>query len=265
MEDFIDSAIAEAKAASTETAQPEVTDAPQEENTNPTDATEQGNDDVVFPKKAVNAISRRDRTIGKLRAESEALRAELAKLQQPVTKESSNDGKPNESDFSTYGDYLEALQDWKVEKKLSTTFAEREAKTKQAQVNSEMQAWKSERETNMAAQAQELIKSAPDYHAVLAANADILDALPGDIQDVLLEIDNAPLAVFNLAKEGKLEALATMTPIRAAMELSRASAQAVKPQTKAPHPLSPARGAASSSKSLDQMKADELVDKWLKS
>lgn len=259
MNSYIDSAIAEAVA--TPVAQPEEVVANNATENQEADAVEQGEkEEVVFPKKAVNAITRRDRQIGKLRAEAESLKAELAKYQQPAPQTKADDGKPKESDYETYADYLEALGDWKVDSKLSKTLAERETKEKQARVDSELTAWRAEREANMATQAQELIKSNPEYHTVLAEHADIIESLPAEIQDVFLDADNAPLAVFNLAKEGKLEALASMSPIRAAMEISRASAQAVtKPQSKAPAPFSTPRGVAASGKDPLKMTPDDLL------
>lgn len=251
--------------ATTETTDAEAPDA---------ESTEVDSKGVEFPKKAVNAITRRDRQIGKLRAQFEqerAARAELeakiAQLQQPA-QPVKTDGPPKETEFNTYAEYLEARQEFLLNQKLS----ERDAKASEAQKKQtealqtqKEQAWAAERETVVAKQAQEFTSTVPDAQAVFEEYADVIDEFSPELQRLFLEADNTPLAFYNLAKEGKLEALVSMPLARAAMEIGRAQVKAVqKPQTKAPAPLPAARGSVAGSKSLEQMSPDELL-KWVRS
>jgi len=281
-DEYIDAIIAESSAAATpEPAQQPAADAPKPDaaakeppadpNAEPNEA--DGDDDrIEFPKKALNALSRRDKTIGKLRAELAAARSAnpaATPQPQPQPKPQSpaqppaaqGDGAPKMEDYKNYADYLEARSDWKIEQAL----ASRETKQQEAQQQTTEQKWVTERETAVETQAVEFIKATPDALAVVQENADVIDAFPAHIQRALLEADNAPLAVYNLAKEGKLEALASMSPAKAAMEIGRAQAQApAKPQSKAPAPLAAARGSVAASKSLESMSGTELLQ-WVNS
>lgn len=215
----------------------------------------------TFPKKAVNALSRRDKQIGKLKAQYEQAQSELNQLRQAqaVKPQVKSDGAPKEADFNNYADYMEARTEWKIEQRL----ADRDGKQQQAQTATQEEAYINSRREHLSATAKEFVKSIPDAQSVIDDHADIADEFPPHIQRLFLDADNAPLAFYNLAKEGKLEALASMSPARAAMEIGRAQAQTVtKPQTKAPAPLPASRGSVASGKSLDSMSGDELL-KWI--
>lgn len=276
MTDFIDSAIAEGIAATTENAQPtadattETTDTKATEETQaPEGKTEQDagkpEDDTPFPKKAVNAISRRDKQIGKLRAEREQLASELEKYrQQAQLKQTQNNtpaGAPKEADYKTYAEYLEAVNDYKIDQK----FAKLQGEQKQTQQNTQEQAWVSERQTAIETQAADFIKENPEALALVQEYADVVDNFSPELERLFLEADNAPLAFYNLAKEGKLEALPSMSLAKAAMEIGRAQTQTpIKPKTKAPAPLPASRGSVAAGKQLIDMSPEEL-GKWVTS
>lgn len=235
---------------------------PKVENEAPPVKTEE---DVPFPKKAVNAISRRDKQIGKMRAEMQHYRAELEKLQTQAQQQTPKpkSGEPNADDFDNYGDYLKAVARHEAKQELA------QAQPKQEPVNVQEQVWIAQREEAVGQQAEALLKTNPEYQQILTENADILDVMPAHIERAFLEADNAPLAFIALAQEGKLEGLLTMSPARAAMEIAKAEARGealvkAKPITNAPTPISPNRGSGSGSKSLDAMSGQEL-NAWRKS
>ena len=218
--------------------------------------------DVPFPKKAVNAISRRDRQIGKMRAEIAAMRAEVERFQSQANQGRKSDGVPREEDFDHYGDYLKATTMHEFRKEQ----AEREQVQQQQQISQQEQRWIAERSAALDAKEQEYVASIPDYAEVMSENADIVQEFPAHVKRAFLEADDASLAFYNLAKSGKLESLASMSPYRAAMEIARA--QDIKPtavkQTQAPKPLQGAKGTGKGSPSLDDMSWAEMK-KFLKS
>jgi hypothetical protein len=214
--------------------------------------------DEPFPKKAINALSRRDKQIGKLRAEREQLAAELEKFRQvPAPNkapQSNNNGEPQEKDFTTYHEYIRAINKFDAEQLLNA----REGKQEQTRQSQQEREWVAKSEKVVADAAQTFIKENPEAQAIIDEYGDVLDELPPQIKRIFLEAgESAPLAVFNLVKAGKIEELGSMSPARAAMEIGRAMTQAVKPKTKAPTPLPAARGSVPGGKSLEQLTARE--------
>jgi hypothetical protein len=227
-------------------------------------------DDTPFPKKAVNAISRRDKAIGKLRAQYEAARTELeairASQQQATQKQpNANDGAPKEADYKSYAEYLEARADWIAEQKIAAKFAERDSKQKEAQETEQEAAWRNERIAAVDKAGADFSKEYPDVEALYQENIKTLQELPDTHKKALLAADNVPLAFYNLAKEGKLEDLADMSLEDARVEIRVAQLnQPAKPKSKAPAPLAAARGSVAPSKQLESMSGDELLD-WINS
>lgn len=268
----IDSVIAEGVAASAAEAQPKVdakieatSETVTEEASEPDEPVAEPKDDP-FPKKAVNAISRRDKQIGKLRAQYEQAQAELTRLRtqapQPQAKKPENSGEPKEADFDNYADYMRAVQRHDLQQAL----AERDGKQQQTHQEAQQRAYYEDLYVKTQARSDEFIAQTPDAQAVFEEYADVIEACPENIYKIFLESGDAPLAAYNLAKQGKLEDIMSMSPARAAIEIGRALAQANKPKptTKAPTPLAPAKGTATSNKTIDGMKADELM-KWVAS
>lgn len=220
--------------------------------------------DEPFPKKAINALSRRDKQIGKLKAQYEQAQAEINRLRQQAPQQPQKPqegGEPKESDFDNFADYMRAVQKYDLQQEI----AKLEGKQQQTQQSAQEQAWVAEREGAVAVQAQAFIKENPDALALVEEYGDVIDELPPQIQRVFLEADNAPLAFYNLAKEGKLEALATMSPAKAAMEIGKAQLKTpTKSVTKAPAPMTPAKGTASGTKDPSQMTDAEFA-KWRRS
>jgi hypothetical protein len=223
-------------------------------------------EDVPFPKKAVNAISRRDKQIGSLKAEKQALAARIAELeakQTPQGKDNSNG--PSEDDFDNYAEYLKAVARHEAKQELEQGKKAQE----QSQSAEKEQLWVAQREDYIAEQANKIIESSPELKQLVEENADILDSFPYHVSRAFLEAENAPLAFIALAKEGKLEQLATMSPMQVAAVIAKAELRGealikTKPITKAPVPMSSAKGTGAGAKSLDNMSPDEIRG-WLKS
>lgn len=218
--------------------------------------------DDAFPKKAVNALSRRDKQIGKLRAQLDQERFAREQLEQRFKPQQTNNntGEPKETDFQNYHDYMRAVQKFD----LGQEMAKLNSAHKETQQTAQEQAWISQREQVVATSAQSFIKENPDAQTVIEEYADLADEFPPQIQRLFLEADNAPLAFYNLAKEGKLEELSNMSLAKAAMEIGRAQTQApIKPKTKAPTPLPASRGSVASGKQLDDMSGEE-IRKWMR-
>ena len=222
-----------------------------------------------FPKKAVNALNRRNKTIAKLRAENsgftselQQLRAEVEALKNPAPKE------PQEDDFDNYGDYLKALATFKgapeqpQEKPLS-----REEVLQEAQEQIHYQ----QRMQHMQTNATQMMQDIPDYQQLHAEYSDVMDDLPEGTVKAFLDADNPAAAFYALAKEGKLENLSMLHPHQAAMEIARAEfrgQQMVEAQkqkvTKAQPPIKGVKESGQSSTNLADQSPDDIL-KWLES
>ena len=225
------------------------------EETTPTETPEP--EDVPFPKKAVNALSRRDKQIGKLQAQLAAERAELAKYREQQPKDSQ---VPSEESFDNYGEYLKAKNRAEFEQEQS----EKTKQTQQQQDSQFQERWVQERTQFTLQKADEAMASVPDFQSVIDEYRDVGAEFPPYLENAFLELDNAPMAFYALAKEGKLESLLTMSPARAIMEIGRAEVRGealskAKPVTKTPPPIEGLKGTGSSTKSLDTMNHDQLM------
>lgn len=237
----------------------------------PIESDEQSPDDakpdddmVVFPKKAINALAHRDRKIGKLKAEQAALRAELEQYRstqatnQKTSPQPTQDG-PREEDFDSYGDFLIARAKFELKQEQKGE----ESKKQQTEFEAKKAQWATEREQFIATKVIEHKKVIPDFETVVNESADIADELPEYVVNAFYEADDGALAFYNLAKQGKLEELATMSPYKAAMVIARAQdAPVFQPKTQAPRPMAPAKGTGITSKPLDDLSGKDLLKRW---
>ncbi len=225
--------------------------------------------EVEFPKKAVNAISRRDKIIEKerankaaLQAERDALQAEIAKIKSSNTQKGGNDdGRPKEEDFDTFAEYLKADLLFELERNQATQRAESENSRKQEQLTQQQLAYNAQREQVIVAKGNEYVKSIPDFQSTLVENADIADEFPAHVVQAFYEADDGALAFYNLAKEGRLEELATMNPYKAAMEIARAESKkpVLNKITNAATPIAPVKGSGGAgSQNLGSMSYSDL-------
>lgn len=266
MDDFIDTAIAEAKA--NEAVQPEqaTTEANQQATEEQKSETPEEKPELSEAekerKKLENALSYQRKQRAKAQREAQEQRQRLEQLEKELAQfKPKSDDAPKEENYNSYSEYLEAKQEYLLEKKL----AERELKAKEATKTTEVNNFRQQQEARIVQQEAEFKKIAPDFDSVIAPYSDVFSNLPQPITEQLLKADNLPLAVYNLAKEGKLEELPFMDAIDAAVEIRLAQRAApTPPQSKAPPPITAARGAASASKTLSNMTPDE-IGKWLNS
>lgn len=218
-------------------------------------------EDVPFPKKAVNAISRREKQIAKLRAEKAALEAEVSKYRQPQANPQQNQnvsGEPSEDDFDNYGDFLEA----KILHKLKMEKAKEETSNIEQQTAQQRSVYEQQKETELMDKMQVHVSKIPDFKQVIELNADIADDFPEHIVQAFYEADDGALAFYNLAKEDKLESLLSMSPAKAIMEIAKAQLEpSLKRVSNAPNPIPASRGSMKTTKSLEDMDGDEILKK----
>lgn len=209
-----------------------------------------------FPKKAVNAIKYRDKKFAKAQSQINELKARLEAFEkQPQVTQPAPKEAPKADNFQSYDEYMQAVLEHKMEEKLQG-FEQNQQLTQQQR---QQQEWVAKREVEISQQAVEFIKQTPDAQALLTAYAPILDDAPIQIQELFLQSENPSLAFYNLAKAGQIEELIQSSPARAAIMIGRAEAQPAKPQvTKAPTPLTPARGGVNTERNLANLSFEEL-------
>lgn len=218
-------------------------------------------DETPFPKKAVNAINRRDRQIRQLRAQ---LREVEAKKSAPQQENQQTESEPKEDDFDNYGDFLKARQDYFLNQHKRSSEAERE----QSNLTQQQQQIREQQDAIINQQVTEMVQSNPDVQKVLAQNIDVIENMPPEIENLMYELDDPVSAGFALAKEGRLGDLYNMNPQLALLELYHAQQRgqqylkqkSAPPVSKAPKPIAGAKGTGGSSKSLSQMTPEQIVD-----
>lgn len=222
-----------------------------------------------LPKKVANKISRQDRRIGQLTAEKYQLKQELESLKSKGTPNAkSEDAEPREEDYAnkTWGEYQRDLAAFHAKKAFSETKV-KDTQQRADQVDTEIEAERLERRAELADAAR---KTFTDFDVTLNKAFQGIKLKPHVIE-ALDEADNGTHALYALAKEGfNFSELNDLTPAKAAMLIARYEDKGLtlsktKQVTKAPTPMTPAKGlGAASGKPLDQMTGDEL-NKWRKS
>jgi hypothetical protein len=257
----VDAIIAEASASATAQDQPK-TDAVAEAPVETTETTAEPQADTkpevkteeAFPRKAVNAISYRDKKIGRLTEQKSALEKEVAELRAKAPKEADFEGKP-------YGDYLKAEAKHAAAEENKTarlTEIDQEAANEKAE-------WEAERKQNFTSKFNEAKKQYADFSKTVDP---IMQApMAPHVWEAILETENPELTLFAIAKDEALEDLNSMNPTRVAMQLARLEdkgRELVKPKatTKAPAPMTPAKGSATGGKPLHEQSVEEL-QKWV--
>lgn len=219
-------------------------------------------------RKAENKIRHDREKIAKARAKAERLAGEKASLEAELNRikaereqKANAPQKPKMEDFDSVEEYVDAVAQFRAnENKQAPKEAVLTPQQQQEQI------WIAQRETAVAQQAQEFIKSNPEALEIVQENADTIDDFPQHIKNVLLASDNPTLAVVNLAKEGRLEYLGYLPPEMAAIEVRRALSQGGSKTavSKAPAPISSAKGTAKAEKPLEAKSGKELL-KWVNS
>ena len=228
----------------------------------------------LWPKKAVNALSKAKSQIGKERGIRQELERRLAELEaklapQPAKAEQpKTSGMPKEEDFvgKPYGEYLDAVAEYKVEQKLNQKLSERDKASAQEQD-------KQAREERVAVGNQHLDDNGEKAAKDFADFNDVVDKqikgkfLAPHVIEALQEAENPAYALYALAKEGRIDDLNDLHPSRVGAIIDRMAESAMsksKPVTKAPTPMKSLTGSSVSAKRLEDASPDELR-KWLKS
>jgi hypothetical protein len=160
-------------------------------------------------------------------------------------------GRPVESQYERYEDYIEALTDFKT----AQAYQRIQQETEQRQVQQRQQALQSEWQSRV----QAYKAQAPDFESVLSDAEDI--QLSPALQQAILEHEAGPRLAYELAKDRKtLERIAKLPPASAIRELGKFEALNLNGDTKAPAiskappPISPVgTGSTKSTKSPDEM------------
>lgn len=272
---YIETAIAEAVAASEE---PKVEATPSEpvevkEETTETEesTTEESAEEAteideveqlkIENKKVKNANSRKEKVITNLGRKLTQATQTIAELQQklgaPAPREEDFEGKP-------YGEYLEAVTDHRVNKALAEQALDVATK-ETTQLENELG------ETSRAAldeSGERAEKTFADFRQVIekaaarSPNGKLEFSQPA--WDAIQRSDDGAAAIYAMEKAGALHHLNSLPPIEAAMmvkeyEIKAQSLPKIKHVSTAPEPITSARGVASGSKSVESMNSKELL------
>lgn len=211
--------------------------------------THEDQDPEVRIKKMDNAIKRRDKKLAQTNARLRELEAKLAETQKPFEPKN-----VNPDDYETMDDYFKAQTEAAIENK----FTQNNTDQQKAQLDAQKQQIIAERNAVILEQANEVSQTLTDLPQVWQQNAATLDALPEQVTEMFYDLDNAPVAIYTLAKEGKLQNLAYMTPHMAAHEIysaqQRGSSLLAKPRQRqtAPEPMRSAKGGVKTTKDLSK-------------
>lgn len=168
--------------------------------------------------------------------------------------------KPNPDKFGSYDEYVEALADWKADQRVAESFKRRDAERSQAAearaAEAKAQAW-AERQS-------EFREATPDYDAVVGKSA--VQIAP-HVVDTLLDSESGPELAYHLAKRPEtVKRINALSPLSAARELGRIeatlsnpAAPQIKPASKAPAPITPARSSAPAAVDLASANMDQYI------
>lgn len=252
--------------------QPTEAEPTQEDQDSDQNETNEDQAEEVWPKKAENAVRRRDKQIGKLYSEKQEMQQTIQQLQQQLQTHNTQGQELREEDFNTFGEYLVAVAQ-QAGGGQAQPGQGRQPSQQELLAHAKTQIQVEQRIHEATAQIDKAREEIPGFQQLETEYGDVLGALPQPVLHALLDAKNPELAFFALAKEGTLENIATLPSHQAAMEIARAEIrgeQLVK-ALKAPKvPSAPApikgvnSGGAGGLKDLEDMSTDELM-KWVNS
>lgn len=245
---------------------PESDDADSDEN----ESEKEESGELKPKKKASGGFKRRiDKLNSKLSAseqEKEYWRAQALKNNSEPVKESTPEKpdlatRPKADDFDSHDQYIDALTDWKVEKKLSA----RDVQQRETAVKSEF-----EKQVNTHLErVEKFAKNHSDFHELMEDVDDVPMSLT--VREVILGSEDGPKLMYELAKnKEEYKRICNLPAIAAARELGKFEAKVISSSdspkeskelktTKAPKPISPVGSKSSngSNKSPDEMSYQE--------
>ncbi len=232
-------------------------------------------------KREANRQSHLNSKLAKMRRENRELREAITRNQpQQATAPTAKtpevtDGKPirpKAEDYQTWGEYEdvldkyhESLADWKTEQK----FAERDKKNTATAKEELFNAKKVERINAIVGESLEFTKQNPEFKNLIQEHSDFFNGgeFPEIIESALFEAEQPVLALYALMKEGRLESLEDMSPYKISMEIGKAEIRGESylnqnKATSAPTPMTPAKGTATTGRSLEKMSVEELLQQF---
>lgn len=223
-------------------------------------------DEVAIPKKILNAMSHKDRRIGKLTARQHEAEATIKQLQEQLAKmnpsEGQKTGAPSQEQFSDYGEFLRADAAYQIEQKFLDR--DKQAQSKQSEIANKT--YISERMAHIEENDSEARGVFSDFDSVFKESEYILEEAPEHIKLAFLDAENPAFAFYSLAKEGKLEQLMGLSERQAIAMITRYEDKALaqskaKQVTRAPAPITSSRGnGVSGSKNYAKMDAKDVLD-----
>jgi hypothetical protein len=261
--DSIDGAEAEVTETQTEGAMPEgdeQDDASVEDGeVSEDDATESVDKEMKTIKKALN---KKNRYIDNLRTKNRALEAEMQELRSRVQTQKP---APQMEQFDSVLDYVKADSAHMMEQRFTEQLNQQQLQALERQQAEVINSQAAEIEKDYT----EIQKIDPQAGALLQQAIPVLGAMPPNLKNMVLELDNAAAAIYALSKEGRLQDVAQMNPYVAAAELVQAQTRGIQylekvsPQKQPPKPLDGLKGRGTATgKPLEQRSPDELL-KWL--
>ena len=215
-------------------------------------------------KREANRQSHLNSKHARLRRENRELRA-LLQQQQPQQKQQAETiaaKEPMESDYENLLDYLKAVVQY--EQKNAAGNQSSPQKSGELQPSPEVIA----RIQEITQQEQAFRESVPEYSALTLKNKEFFEQVPAEIQQAFLLAENAPLALYALMKEDRLDDLEGLSPAKLAMEIGKAEergkayASQVKKISTAPAPITALKGMGKPSKELHDLSVEELMQKF---
>lgn len=192
----------------------------------------------------------------RLEGELEALRSQK---QEPAPKP--KEGEPKIDDFSDLESYYKAQARWEVKQELAEQKAAEEKKAEETKGREILETYQ-KRVTDIRTKHE-------DWDEVYESIGDA--TLPPSVQLAILELEEGPEVVYQLAKNAELrEKLNTMSAPRAIAEIGRIAASLSKSETPAPEkrpvstapaPIKPLGGAATKSQvALDELPMKQYIE-----
>ena len=210
-------------------------------------------------------ISRQQAALAKHNRDGRELRARLSELEK---LKAAAPKQPTLDDFETTDEYINARAEFIAEQKLiqkEQQLIENQKRNLEAQTTQERDAAFRQAEHTFAANNPTYVQSkaeVADFVQVLQPNPHVVQAIyeQADTENNLPQIINY-FGENNGAKLSELEKILQLSPIRAAVEISRIQEKLGGAQPKKatlPKPIKPVVGSAKSTKPLDKMSYEEL-------
>lgn len=196
---------------------------------------------------------------------AEAAEAEVARMRAPAGQDGAKPGpaaapKPAEADFENYGDYVEALTDWKADQRDASRASDAATRAHGDAAEARSAIWQAKIANTAAA--------LPDYSEVVDKSE---IPIANHVAAAIMDAEQGPELAYFLAKNPDVaDKLNEMSPMRAAVELGKIEATLAKPaeppklretrQTQAPAPINPVQAGSTTSKNPSDMSMEEYAE-----